>query len=49
MSSEGLYLGHTYNMTKVMEVHISGEKLSLVRIRNPWDNQVEWRGPWSEK
>ena len=27
--------------------YISG-KIPLIRIRNPWGNETEWNGPWSD-
>ena len=24
-------------------------KIPLVRVRNPWGNECEWRGAWSDK
>lgn len=26
-----------------------GNKVNLVRIRNPWGNDVEWNGSWNDK
>lgn len=26
-----------------------GHKVNLVRIRNPWGNDVEWNGSWNDK
>jgi calpain len=23
-------------------------KIPLIRIRNPWGNETEWNGPWSD-
>ena len=28
-------------------LQISG-KIPLIRIRNPWGNETEWNGPWSD-
>ena len=27
---------------------VSG-KIPLIRIRNPWGNEAEWNGPWSDQ
>ncbi|GLT39413.1 hypothetical protein SLA2020_136050 [Shorea laevis] len=44
VSSNGIVQGHAYSLLQVREV--DGHK--LVQIRNPWANEVEWNGPWSD-
>ncbi|KAK4492216.1 hypothetical protein RD792_003016 [Penstemon davidsonii] len=44
VSSCGIVQGHAYSILQVREV--DGQK--LVQIRNPWANEVEWNGPWSD-
>lgn len=44
VSSSGIVQGHAYSLLQVKEV--DGHK--LVQIRNPWANEVEWNGPWSD-
>ncbi|KAF8797221.1 Calpain-A like protein [Argiope bruennichi] len=49
----GLIKGHAYSITKVklMEVQtprLRG-KIPLLRVRNPWGNECEWRGAWSDR
>ncbi|KAG8496110.1 hypothetical protein CXB51_009118 [Gossypium anomalum] len=44
VSSSGIVQGHAYSLLQVREV--DGHK--LVQIRNPWANEVEWNGPWSD-
>lgn len=49
----GLIRGHAYSITcvKYCEIEtprVSG-KIPLVRIRNPWGNEAEWTGPWSDQ
>jgi len=51
-TSVGLVRGHAYSITKVVKARIetptkSGE-FPLVRIRNPWGNETEWNGAWSD-
>ena len=48
----GLIRGHAYSVTKVVLAKTDkGDKeemLPLVRVRNPWGNEVEWNGQWSD-
>ncbi|KAJ3692452.1 hypothetical protein LUZ60_012802 [Juncus effusus] len=44
VSASGIVQGHAYSILQVREV--DGHK--LVQIRNPWANEVEWNGPWSD-
>lgn len=50
---EGLIRGHAYSITKAQMIDIvtpnTNGKIPLVRIRNPWGNDAEWNGPWSDK
>ena len=50
---EGLIKGHAYSITKVKYVDIhtprSSGKIPLIRVRNPWGNEAEWNGAWSDK
>lgn len=50
---EGLIKGHAYSITKVKYVDIQTPnavgKIPLLRLRNPWGNETEWNGPWSDK
>uniref|UniRef100_A0A8C4QZ91 Calpain 9 n=1 Tax=Eptatretus burgeri TaxID=7764 RepID=A0A8C4QZ91_EPTBU len=47
-TSTGLVKGHAYSITGIDTVDLRGQKLQLVRIRNPW-GEVEWNGPWSDR
>lgn len=50
---EGLIRGHAYSITRVtyVDIHTPGRqgKIPLLRLRNPWGNEAEWNGPWSDK
>ncbi|XP_049882091.1 calpain-A-like isoform X2 [Pectinophora gossypiella] len=49
----GLIRGHAYSITRVKYVDIEtpgrAGKIPLLRMRNPWGNEAEWNGPWSDK
>jgi len=44
----GLVKGHAYTITKVTEISVNGSSTKLIRCRNPWGNEVEWKGAWSD-
>jgi calpain len=47
--ANGLIKGHAYAVTAAVRVKLtSGEIVQLVRCRNPWGNEVEWTGAWSD-
>lgn len=50
-TSQGLIRRHAYSITHVQYVDTvtTIEKVQLIRIRNPWGNEHEWNGPWSDK
>ncbi|KAK0096665.1 hypothetical protein PV326_004775 [Microctonus aethiopoides] len=50
---QGLIRGHAYSITLVKYVDIATPnqvgKIPLLRLRNPWGNEAEWNGPWSDQ
>lgn len=49
----GLIKGHAYSITRVKMVDIQTPRVSgkipLIRLRNPWGNEAEWKGAWSDR
>jgi len=45
--SNGLVRGHAYTITKIVDLK-NYQNDKLIRIRNPWGNEVEWKGAWSD-
>ncbi|KAL6417267.1 hypothetical protein ACFW04_012871 [Cataglyphis niger] len=50
---QGLIRGHAYSITRVKHVEIQTPNqfgtIPLLRLRNPWGNEAEWNGPWSDQ
>ncbi|THD23657.1 Calpain-2 catalytic subunit [Fasciola hepatica] len=44
----GLIMGHAYSVTAVCRLTSGQNLVELVRLRNPWGNDREWYGPWSD-
>jgi len=47
--SNGLVRGHAYSITAVHVTYLNGNAVPLIRLRNPWGNEVEWNGSWSDR
>lgn len=46
---QGLVKGHAYSITGMRVVETYDGKFPLLRIRNPWGNEQEWNGDWSDE
>ncbi|VDM47638.1 unnamed protein product [Toxocara canis] len=44
----GLVKGHAYSITGMRIVNGPRGRTPIMRIRNPWGNEQEWNGPWSD-
>lgn len=42
----GLPGPHAYSILSALEVQVSGEQVRLIRLRNPWGNDVQFKGDW---
>jgi hypothetical protein len=45
VSNMGIVQGHAYSILDVCEV----EGTKLLQVRNPWGEETEWKGAWSDK
>ena len=52
ITASGLIKGHAYSITKILRANVKhGKKkglFPLIRVRNPWGGDTEWRGDWSD-
>ncbi|KAJ9599047.1 hypothetical protein L9F63_010504, partial [Diploptera punctata] len=48
-TKEGLIMGHAYGITHVSTVETNSGSVQLIRMRNPWGDQYEWKGAWSDR
>ncbi|XP_014667421.1 PREDICTED: calpain-9-like [Priapulus caudatus] len=51
--ANGLIRGHAYSITSCTDANIETPrmkgKMQLVRVRNPWGNEAEWKGAWGDQ
>jgi Calpain family cysteine protease len=44
VSPMGIVQGHAYSLLDACEI----DSVKLVQLRNPWGNEVEWKGAWGD-
>lgn len=44
----GIVGGHVYTMLGTIEFFKDGQKIRLVKMRNPWGQGGEWAGSWGD-
>ncbi|RZC38472.1 calpain-A, partial [Asbolus verrucosus] len=45
---DGLITSHAYSITKVQSIMMNNSEVKLLRLRNPWGNNAEWKGTWND-
>jgi calpain len=45
----GLMVGHAYSVTDIRKIRYGSNNVHLIRIRNPWGDEHEWKGAWSDQ
>ena len=45
----GLVVGHSYSITAARYLEFQKQRLRMIRLRNPWANEVEWAGAWHDR
>lgn len=45
----GLITKHCYALIDIRRLKMDDGQVHLIRLKNPWSNDVEWNGPWSNE
>ena len=45
----GLVVGHSYSITAARYLRVKKRVLPMIRLRNPWANEIEWAGAWHDR
>ena len=45
----GLVVGHSYSITAARYLEYKKQLLHMIRLRNPWANEIEWAGAWHDR
>jgi hypothetical protein len=45
----GAGFGQVYLVSKIAMVETPEKQIRLIRLYNPWNRNIEWKGPWSEE
>ena len=47
---KGIISGHAYSLTAARIINAGSKKeVKIVRVKNPWSNEIEWNGRFSDK
>lgn len=46
-TAAGIVSGHAYSLVSVNEFQHEGQRVRLIKLRNPWGSG-EWKGDWSD-
>jgi hypothetical protein len=49
IKSNGLVVGHSYSITAARYLQLKKQLLPMIRLRNPWANEIEWAGAWHDR
>jgi hypothetical protein len=45
----GLVVGHSYSITAARYLSYQQQLVRMIRLRNPWANEIEWAGAWHDR